>query len=211
MPKGWVHQKPRATRHQLRWGIEPHLAKINTHTPKIEHTPSQTTETQNETHTTDTRTPAQYTNEGDPVLSYIWNTLKYFNTFTPGALRKFFLTKLRKRSSLYKAHTILIKAKKSAKNKRNCPPFFENLLWFNSFEWKAFFTKHVELIRRNLSYIYLYTHLYFICRAFSTWAIRLGGLGNHPLRYRRKINCIVLYCIFYFNKYVIQNPVFFCV
>ena len=41
-------------------------------------------------------------------------------------------------------------------------------------------------------YIYLYTHLYFICRAFSTWVIRLGGLGNDPLRYRHKINCIVL-------------------
>ena len=44
------------------------------------------------------------------------------------------------------------------------------------------------------SYIYFYTHLYFICRAFSTWAIRLGGMGNPPPRYRRKINCIVLYC-----------------
>ena len=43
-------------------------------------------------------------------------------------------------------------------------------------------------------YIYLYTHLYFNCRAFSTWAIRLGGLGNHPLPYWHKINCIVLYC-----------------
>ena len=32
------------------------------------------------------------------------------------------------RSSLYKAHTELIKANKSAKNKRNFPPFFENLL-----------------------------------------------------------------------------------
>ena len=67
MPYGWVHNKPRATRHQLRWGIEPHLAKINTHTPKIEHTPSQTTETQNQTHTTDTETLAQYTSEGDPA------------------------------------------------------------------------------------------------------------------------------------------------
>ena len=33
-----------------------------------------------------------------------------------------------KRSSLYKAHTKLIKAKKSVKNERNCLPFFENLL-----------------------------------------------------------------------------------
>ena len=56
-----------------------------------------------------------------------------------------------KRSSLYKAHTELIKATKLVKIERNCLPFFENLLWFNSFECKAFFTKHVELIRRNLS------------------------------------------------------------
>ena len=54
----------------------------------------------------------------------------------------------------------------------------------------AFFSSYIHIF--NL-YIYLYTHLYFICRAFSTWAIRLGGLGNHPLRYRRKINCIVVY------------------
>ena len=47
-------------------------------------------------------------------LPYIWNTFKYFNTFTPGALRKF-LQNCGKRSSLYKAHTELIKAKKSAK------------------------------------------------------------------------------------------------
>ena len=33
------------------------------------------------------------------------------------------------------------------------------------------------------------------CRAFSTWAIRLGRLGNHPLHYWHKINCTVLYCI----------------
>ena len=56
-------------------------------------------------------------------LPYIWNTFKYFNTFTPGALRKF-LQNCGKRSSLYKAHTELIKAKKSAKNKRNCQTFF---------------------------------------------------------------------------------------
>ena len=32
------------------------------------------------------------------------------------------------------------------------------------------------------------------CRAFSTWAIRLRRLGNHPLHYRHKINCTVLFC-----------------
>ena len=64
-----------------------------------------------------------------------------------------FLQNCGKRSNLYKAHTELIKAKKSSKNKRNCRPFFENFLRFNSFECKAFFTKHVELIRRNLSSI----------------------------------------------------------
>ena len=60
MPYSWVHNKPRATRHQLRWGIEPHLAKINTHTPKIEHTPSRTTETQNK-HTPPTQRPPHST------------------------------------------------------------------------------------------------------------------------------------------------------
>ena len=45
------------------------------------------------------------------------------------------------------------KSKNSVKNKRNCPPMFENLLGFKSFECKAFFTKHVELLRRKLSSI----------------------------------------------------------
>ena len=54
----------------------------------------------------------------------------------------------------------------------------------------TFFSSCIHIF--NL-YIYLCTHLYFTCQAFSTWAIRLGGLGNHPLRYRRKINCIVVY------------------
>ena len=40
----------------------------------------------------------------------------------------FFLQNCGQRSSLYKAHTELIKANKSAKNKRNCLPFFENFL-----------------------------------------------------------------------------------
>ena len=56
-----------------------------------------------------------------------------------------------KRSSLYEAH--IDKSKNSVKNKRNCPLFFENLLWVKSFECKAFFTKYVELLRRKLSSI----------------------------------------------------------
>ena len=44
------------------------------------------------------------------------------------------------------------KGKKSAKDKRNCPPFFETLLRFNHFECKAFFTRHVELMRTFHTY-----------------------------------------------------------
>ena len=40
----------------------------------------------------------------------------------------FFLQNCGQRSSLYEAHTELIKANKSAKNKRTWLPFFENFL-----------------------------------------------------------------------------------
>ena len=60
--------------------------------------------------------------KGFPIYEILLNISTLF-----GALRKF-LQNCGQRSSLYKAHTELIKANKSAKNKRNCPSFFENLL-----------------------------------------------------------------------------------
>ena len=79
------------------------------------------------------------------MLSFIWNTFKYFNTFPPGALRKFLQNCLQKIESLRGPHRI-DESKNSVKNKRNCPPFFINLLWFKSFECKAFFTGYTYLL-----------------------------------------------------------------
>ena len=81
--------------------------------------------------------------------------------------------------------------------KHKCQIFKYEGVWGKQFTFVTFtfslfhFLSYIHIF--NL-YIYLYTHLYFNCWAFSTWAIRLGGLGNHPLPYWHKINCIVLYC-----------------